>query len=430
MQVIEPPLEVRDKILRVGGVSTLELAQKFGTPLFVTDENRIRENYKRIVGAFTTAYRKFSLQYALKANNNLSILRILRSMDSGADCSCIEEITLAKKAGYPSNRIIYTGNFNSDIELKLALKEGVMINLDDVAQLPRLRQFGKPEILSFRINPGVGKGRYAGLVFGGRRTKFGIEEKKAVKGYLSAKRSGIRHFGIHVMSGSAILEKKYFPKVAERLLNIAGRIAKKVGIEFEFINIGGGFGIPYKPSEKALDIEFIGKEVGELFTKLPSELSLGTPTLMIEPGRYIVGDTTILLAKVHGKKKGTVTTYVGTDAGMNTLLRPALYGAYHQVYVANRMFHRPNPEKITICGQICENTDVIAEGRRLPLIKEGDILAILNAGAYGFAMSSQYNNRPRAAEVLVNGGTVDLIRERETVSDLTLHQKIPERLKN
>ncbi|MEE8113976.1 MAG: hypothetical protein V3T23_06440, partial [Nitrososphaerales archaeon] len=131
-----------------------------------------------------------------------------------------------------------------------------------------------------------------------------------------------------------------------------------------------------------------------------------------------------------GKKKGTVTTYVGTDAGMNTLLRPALYGAYHQVYVANRMFHRPNPEKITICGQICENTDVIAEGRRLPLIKDGDILAILNAGAYGFAMSSQYNNRPRAAEVLVNGGAVDLIRERETVSDLTLHQKIPERLKN
>jgi len=414
----------------VGGVNLLELAQQFGTPLFVTDENRLRDNYKRIVGAFASTYRKFSLQYALKANNNLSILRILRSMDSGADCSCIEEIILAKKAGFPSNRIIYTGNFNSDLELNMALKERVMINLDDTAQLTRLMRFGRPKTLSFRINPGVGKGKYAGLVFGGKRTKFGVDEKKAVEGYLSAKRFGIRHFGIHMMSGSAILEKEYFPRVAERLLKIAGRIAKKVGIEFEFINIGGGFGIPYKPSERVLDIQFIGKEVGELFMKLPSKLSLGTPTLMIEPGRYIVGDTTVLLAKVHGKKKGAITTYVGTDAGMNTLLRPALYGAYHQVYVANRIYHRPSPENITICGQICENTDVIAEGRRLPSIKEGDILAILNAGAYGFAMSSQYNNRPRAAEVLVNGSTVDLIRERETVFDLTLHQKIPERLKN
>ncbi len=224
-----------------------------------------------------------------------------------------------------------------------------------------------------------------------------------------------------------ILDKEYFPRVAERLLRIAGRIARKVGIEFEFINIGGGFGIPYKPTEKVLDIKFVGKEVAAVFNNLISEYSLGTPTLMIEPGRYVVGDSTVLLATVHGVKKSTATTYVGTDAGMNTLLRPALYGAHHQVYVANKIRHEPTAERVTVCGQICENTDLIADGRHLPLIKEGDVLAILNAGAYGFSMSSQYNNRPKAAEVLVHHGNVDVIRERETILDLTRHQKIPKR---
>lgn len=428
MWKIEPPLQNKAGVLHIGNVSTIKLGDKFGTPLYVTDENRIRENYSRISESFKKNYQNFSLNYAIKANNNLSVLKILKSMGSGADCSCKEEIMLAKKTGFPPSDIIYTGNYNSDQELKYALQNRVIINLDDISLLPKLLQLGIPKMISFRVNPGLGKGRYSGLVFGGKKTKFGIGESDVIKGYELAKKAGVTKFGIHMMAGSAILDVNYFRDITEKLLVIAGKIVKKVGIEFEFVNLGGGFGISYRPRERDLNIVKVGKEVGMLFKRRVDELSLGNPTLMIEPGRYIVGDSTILLAKVHSIKrvKGR-TTYVGTDAGMNTLLRPALYGAYHQTYVANRLDSK-RAEIVNICGQICENTDIIAEYRKMSRMKEGDLIAVLNAGAYGFAMSSQYNSRPRAAEVLVRDGITDLIRKRETVSDLVRHQTVPGRL--
>lgn len=426
MWKIETPLENRKGILYIGGASAIELAERFGTPLYVTDEGRIRENIKRLFKAFKPNYDNFKLKYAIKANNNLSILRIIRSEGAGADASCPEEIQLAKMAGFDANSISYTGNYNSDDELKFAYDSGVMINLDDAAILPRLLKFGVPETISFRINPGVGKGKYSGLVFGGGKTKFGITVEDAVRGYSAAKKAGVKSFGIHMMTGSCVMEVDYFSEITEKLVQIAGQIKNEVGIKFDFFNVGGGFGIPYQPGEKDLDIRAIGRAVCQAFRNGIGSYNLGEPELMIEPGRYIVGDSTILLARVHHIKR-EVRTYVGTDAGMNTLLRPALYKAYHQVFVANRL-NAITKQVVSICGQICENTDVIAEDREMPEIREGDALAILNAGAYGFAMSSQYNSRPRAAEVLVNDGSAEIIRERETVTDFVTRQRIPARL--
>jgi diaminopimelate decarboxylase len=424
---IEAPLENRKGILHIGGANTMELAERYGTPLYVTDEGRIRNNIRRLIKAFKPNYDNFKLKYAIKANNNLSILRIIRSEGAGADASCQEEIQLAKMSGFNTNDISYTGNYNSNDELKFAYDSGAIINLDDATLLAKLLKFGVPETISFRINPGVGKGKYSGLVFGGGRTKFGITVQDAIRGYSAAKKAGVKSFGIHMMTGSCVMEVDYFREITEKLIQIAGQIKNEVGIKFDFFNVGGGFGIPYQPGEDDLDIRAVGRKVCQAFRKGIQRYHLGEPELMIEPGRYVVGDSTVLLARVHHIKRGA-RTYIGTDAGMNTLLRPALYKAYHQVFAANKLNAKAN-KRVNICGQICENTDVIAEDREMPEVREGDLLAILNAGAYGFAMSSQYNSRPRAAEVLVNDGKAEIIRERETVSDFITRQRKPARLK-
>ena len=413
--------------LRIGKREIVELASSFGTPTYVTDEQRIRHNCRRLIAAFGKGYGKFRLNYAVKANNNLSILNIVRQEGAGADCSCIEELTLASLAGFRTEQLLYSGNYNSDYELAQGIESHAAVNLDDVALLPRLLRYGMPEILSFRVNPGVGQGQYPGLVFGGENTKFGVEESGIVQAYARAKGSGIKRFGIHMMTGSNVLNLDYFVSVTRKLFDIAGRIAKEVGLKFEFVDIGGGFGVPYRPDESLLDIETLGLRVGTLFKEVVEEGEIGDPYLMIEPGRLVVCDSTVLLGRVHHIKRSEKKVFVGTDIGMNTILRPALYGAYHHVYVANRPLAETE-SVVTISGQVCENTDLLARDRPLPHLEIGDVIVVMNAGAYGYAMSSQYNSRPRAAEILVNEGQAETIRERETVIDLTSRQQVPMRL--
>lgn len=427
MWKIQDHLTNKNGVLHIGGVNTIKLASKYDTPLFVTDEKRIQKNYNSLYNAFSKYCDKFQINYAVKANNNLAILRILRKLNSGADCSCPEEIFLAKKAGFSSSSIIYTGNYNSKPELEFALKSKVNINIDNLSLLHNLFDIGKPNFISFRVNPGVGKGGYRGLTLGGSKSKFGVSIRDAKKGFKLSKENNVKRFGLHMMTGSAILDNSYFKTITNKILDIAEDISETVGIKFDFINIGGGLGIPYNPNQKPLNINKIGMEIGKLFSNRLNNSNIGKPSLMMEPGRYVVGDSTILLSRVHSIKK-TTKTFVGIDAGMNTLLRPALYDAYHQIYVANNLNSR-TMETVNVCGQVCENTDIIAKNRKLVKIREGDTLAILNAGAYGFSMSSQYNSRPRAAEVLVSGGKSDLIREREKVTDLFKLVKIPKRLR-
>ena len=424
---IMPPLHCNEDLLQIGGLRLLELAATYGTPAYVTDEQRIRTNCKRLRSAFERNYPKFRLNYAVKANNNLSILNIVRQEDAGADCSCVEELTLASLAGFRNEKLLYSGNYNSEYELAQGIASRAAVNLDDSALLPRLLKHGKPEILSFRVNPGIGEGQYPGLVFGGENTKFGVHESEILRAYKQAKDDGIDRFGIHMMTGSNVLNTDYFNAVTKKLFDIAENISKNVGLVFEFIDIGGGFGVPYRPEERALDIEALGSLVGSTFKQYVENGNIGEPYLMIEPGRFIVSDSTVLLGRVHHVKRFGKKTYVGTDIGMNTILRPALYGAYHHIYVANRPFDKTSSDYM-ITGQVCENTDILAKDRALPYIEIGDIIVVMNAGAYGFAMSSQYNSRPRPTEILVNNGQSECIRERETIHDFILRQKVPMRL--
>jgi len=424
---IRGEFENRNGVLYIDGCSSVELAEQYGTPVYVLAENRIRSNYQRLHDAFSGRNKKFRIYYAIKANSNLSVLNILRQEGAHVDCSCVEEIELARRAGFSTNELLFTGNYNSDRDLKHVLENEILMNMDDLSIAERLFKFGTPKMISFRINPGMGAGKFKGLIFGGADTKFGIDEKTALKAYKLAKSKGVEKFGIHMMAGSCILKEDYFSAVTERLIETAQNISKELGIEFEFINAGGGFGIPYIPGEEVLDIKTVAESMSRVFNSYVDNGHLGDPYLFIEPGRYIVGDAGMILARVHAIKESE-KTYVGTDAGMNTLLRPALYGAYHHMYLVNRLDSIPE-KMINICGQVCENTDILAKDREFPEVKMGDLIAIHNAGAYGYTMSSQYNTRPRPPEVLANKGTSELIRERESISDLIKGQTVPARLK-
>ena len=265
MWKIQTPLKNINGKLFFANVSTSKLASKFGTPLFVTDSERIISNYNNLYSAFSSHYDKFKINYAVKANNNLSVLTLFNSLGSGADCSCPEEIFLAKKIGFSSKDILYTGNYNSDDQLSYALKQKIMINIDSSSILPRLLKIGTPNSISFRINPGIGGGSHSVLVFGGKNTKFGMSKKDAVAAYRLAKKSGVKKFGIHMMTGSSILDSSYFKKATSKLIDIAVEIVEECKISLDFINIGGGFGIPYKPQEKPLDIKKVGSDIGKIF---------------------------------------------------------------------------------------------------------------------------------------------------------------------
>ena len=420
-------LENRNSILYIGNCNTLELAKLYDTPLYVYDETRIRENIRNLARAFKKYYSNFQVYYSLKANNNLALLKIIKSENCFIDASSLGEIYLAKKSGFTHDQILYSGFYHRNEELQYAIKKNVLINLEDISQIDRLFKYGKPEFLSLRVNPGIGKGKFNGLIVAGPDGKFGILERDILKAYEKAKAYGVKRFGIHMMTGSCISEEAYFSQITGRLLDIAGMVAKKLNIVFDMIDIGGGFGIPYQPEEKEINIENLAKNVCNVFNKKIKENNLGEPSLFIEPGRYIIGDASVLLTKVHAIKKAH-RTFIGVDAGMNTLIRPMLYGAYHEILLANNLNALPK-ERVSIVGPVCENTDQLAKDRIMPIIKEGDLLAILDTGAYGFNMSSQYHGKPRAAEVLVNQGNHSLIRERETYEDLIAKVKIPERLK-
>lgn len=418
--LLHDSFENRDGTLYFGGISTVKLAEQFGTPLFVYDQERIESNIDRLRKAFASLYEEFLILYAIKANNNPRILDVIAENVDGADASRDTEIELADKSEFPM--ISYSGNYASDSSLRSALKHANIINLDSIESLQRLlkykKEYGKPDRLTFRINPGFGQGSFANNVFAGHEAKFGIRHEDAVEAYKKAKKAGVKHFGMYMMTGSCVLDPSYFEAVTEKLLEVAGEIRKKVGIQLEWINIGGGFGIPYHRGEKPLDIEKTAEKVIEMVRAKTKKYDLGHPTLMVEPGRYIVGDAGILLTSVQEVKNKSYQPYVGTDAGMNTLLRAVLYEkAHHEVVMANRMNDRPG-KKRTLVGGICENTDKIAKNRKMPTPKKGDIFAYLCTGAYGFAMSNEFNTEPKAAEILVHNGKATLIRKRETLEDI------------
>jgi diaminopimelate decarboxylase len=409
-------LERRQGRLFIGGCDTVELGKRYGTPLYVYSEDRIRSNYRRLVGAYKRYYSKFKVYYAVKANNNPAIVSILRSGGAGADASCPAEIMIARACGMKDDDILYSGVYNTDEELRFAVERKTMLNIEDPSQLERLAKIGVPEFLCFRINPGIGKGGKEGLVFAGPDAKFGIIERDVKAVYRRAQELGVKRFGIHMMTGSNVLDVNYFPETVAKLMDIAGPISKELGIKFEFVDIGGSLGVPYTPEQEELDLDLVARSVTDVFKEKLRKYDMGEPWLIHEPGRYLVCDAGILLSKVASMKDG-YKRFIGLDAGMNTLLRPAMYGSYHHILLADR--DSKDMEKVNVVGPVCENTDQFAKDRMLPKdIAIGDTIALLDAGAYGYGMSSQYNTRPQPAEVLVAGGRSDLIRRRQTEADL------------
>ncbi len=417
MNTFNEPLENRNGQLFIDGVSTQTLAEKFDTPLYVISERRIRNNYQRLKNALTRNYEKIRINYAMKANSNLSVLKTLEAEGANVDAVSPGEVFMALTCGFTPERILFTGTSVRTDELKFLSDSNVTINVDSKSQLDRLLKIQVPKTLSVRVNPEVGAGHHEHCITAGKQSKFGIWEQDIPIVYETAKKAGVQKFGIHMHIGSGILEVKPFLAALEKLLSTAKMVHEQIGVNFEFIDVGGGIGVPYKPQDKPLDLQVYSDKVLSLFKNKIDQYGLGGPTFCVEPGRYLVADASILLTSVNTVKTTPFRKFIGVDAGFNTLIRPAMYGSYQPIVIANKLF-AAEEEKYDVAGPICESGDLLAKDRRLPKIEEGDLLAVLNAGAYGFSMSSQYNARPRAAEVLVNEGKFKLVREREQLDDL------------
>jgi diaminopimelate decarboxylase len=398
---------------QIGNLDIQALAEQFGTPVYVYDKSRIAANYLALAGAFGEVYPDTRIHYSVKANSNLNILKVFRRLGAGVDTSSPFEVKLALAAGFEKNEIIFTGNYESVADLEQVACSDIRVNLDDVHSFERLLRVCKPERISFRINPGIGRGGFEGITTAGTDAKFGVPYEKAYDVYKAAKDAGVKHFGIHMMTGSNNLEPYYFAEVTDKLLKIMGAVFSRLDILPEYIDIGGGLGIPYSDEEEPLNARETARLIAEIITEKCQKFGFPMPTLILEPGRYLVANAGILVARVSGIKN-SYKTFVGLDSGMNHLIRQALYGAHHRITVYGKEKLESN---VLVCGNICENSDIFAKSIFLPHVEENDLLVFHDAGAYGYSMASNYNNRPRPAEVMVDGNTANLIRRRETFDD-------------
>jgi len=404
----------------IGGMPAVRIANRFGTPVMVTDEAALRENYRTIYKAFNDKF-PTRINYACKANTNLSLLRILEQEGSCIDAVSIGEVESCLRTGFSPDRILYTGVSVSDEEMKQVVERKVPINVDSVGQLRRLAAMDNHHPISLRVNPDVGSGHSQKVVTGTKGAKFGIPKENITAAFAEAVKLGFDPKGLHAHTGSGGSDPAVFGRVTEVLVEMFEEVRSELGIDLEFLDIGGGISIPYRPEELRSDLDAIAQEVTD---KLKGS---GVKTLVLEPGRYIVADTTVLLTRVNDVKSTPVKDYLLVDAGFNTLIRPAFYDSYHHVAVANK-FGQQADLKYDVAGPLCESGDYLAKERYLPKVEVGDLLCVYDTGAYGFSMSSNYNTRPRCAEVLVLDRKASLIREREDLRDMFRRQKVPSRL--
>lgn len=411
--------------LFIEDVDTVDLAREFGTPLYVTSEARLRQNIRNYHSAFPDADKYF----AVKANGNLTVLRILAQEGAGADVFSCGELNLARMAGMPKDKVLFNGNSKSELDHCTALEAGVKISVDSREELSSLsatavRIDRKAEVL-FRINPDVSPKTHPKIATGLSTSKFGIPEKQVAETYKRAMDlPGVEPVGLHCHIGSQILDISPFVEAVTKMMDVAAQVVDAGG-KIKAIDIGGGLGTQYMPDMQAPMPFDLASGVLPVFQDRCRESGI-SPKLILEPGRSIVADTTVLLTAVNVVKRAHVN-FVAVDAGFNVLARPMLYDSYHHVVAANRA-GRPEEEKYTIVGPICETGDILAKDRLLPKVERGDVLAFFDAGAYGFSMASQYNGRPRPAEVLVNGDMAELTRRAEDNSALLAGQRIPPRL--
>lgn len=426
MFTIKDHLEIHNDHLIIGGADTIDLSERFGTPLYVTNESRIIENFSAYKKAFPDA----DIFYAAKANGSFAILRMLAREGAGADVFSYGELYMALLAGIPREKILFNGNSKTDLELQKAVELGVKVSVDSLDELHTLSGIteneGKTVDIAFRVNPDVSPKTHPKISTGLRSSKFGIPSEEVVSAYREASQlPGIKPAGIHCHIGSQILDTSPFTEAAIKMMDLVEKVTD-FGIDLEFVDMGSGLGVPYKKDEGKTPTPLDhANAILPVFRERTNDIGI-SPKLILEPGRFIVADSTILLTRVNTVKKAA-KNFVGVDAGFNLLVRPTMYDSYHHALVANKAAF-PAKDKYTIVGPICETGDIFAKDRMLPSIQKGDIIALLDAGAYGFSMSSQYNGRPRCAEVLVKEGNADIIRRREDVQDLMAGQILPARL--
>ncbi len=411
--------------LFIEDVDSVGLAREYGTPLYVTSETRLRENIRAYHRAFPEADKYF----AVKANGSLTILRILAQEGMGADVFSGGELYIARLAGVPKEKILYNGNSKSEADHRMALDAGIRMSVDSREELDFLAKTaqsgGREAEILFRVNPDVSPKTHPKIATGLKTSKFGIPAEQVADTYKKAvELEGVLPVGLHCHIGSQILDISSFAEAAGKMMDIAKAVLENGG-EIKTIDLGGGLGIQYHPDNPAPTPADLAKSVLPIFNERCQKLGI-KPKLILEPGRSIVADTTIMLTGVNVVKRAHAN-FAAVDAGFNVLARPMLYDSYHHVTAATKAGQEAK-ETYTVVGPICETGDILAKDRKLPMLERGDVLAFLDAGAYGFSMASQYNGQPRPAEVLVSGCDAELMRKAEDYSALLSGQRIPPRL--
>lgn len=400
---------IDNKYFRMSGdLDPLELCKEFGTPLYVYDSSIMEHQYKRLIDAFKV--KKLKINYAGKANTNLNILKLFKKWGAGLDCVSIQEVHLGLKAGFNPKNIVFTPNGVGIEEYKQAVELGVRINIDSISILEQFGQEHPEYPICIRINPHIMAGGNSKISVGHIDSKFGISYYQMPHVERVIKATGLKLEGVHMHTGSDILDIGVFLTGAEILFDVAKKFS-----DIKYIDFGSGFKVPYKPGDISTDIEDLGEKLSIRFNEFCKEYGRDL-TLEFEPGKFLVSESGFFFTKVNVVKQTTSSLFASVDSGLNHLIRPMFYDAYH--HIVNVTNPDEKPRIYNVVGYICE-TDTFAVNRIITEIIEGDILCFYNAGAYCYSMASNYNSRFRPAEVLIHEGKAILIRERETMDDLT-----------
>ncbi|HEX7150990.1 MAG TPA: diaminopimelate decarboxylase [Thermoanaerobaculia bacterium] len=417
-------MQYRDGVLHIGNISTPELAARFGTPAYIYDAEILRRQTSRITRAFAgLPFRPF---YAMKANGNLSILRVVKEAGFGCDAVSPGEIFLAMRAGFAAEDIWFTCSNVSDDDLRAIPDPRIVINVNSMSEIDRVIALELTNPIALRVNPDVGAGHHHDVITAGNSVKFGIDLAEVESARMIVEDSGRKVVGLHAHIGSGVDHVAPLLASAQQLLDLSESFGN-----LRWINFGGGIATPYRPGDADFPIEEYGHFLTELAKPVLERRGL---TAILEPGRYVVAECGILLARVTSKRMSAGIEWLGVDTGFNHLVRPSKYGAYHHILNASsgsdaslRQSYDGSilREELVVAGNLCESSDIFTrdssgqtETRAIDPTHNGDLIAFCDAGAYGFSMASVYNERRLPAEVLVDGDEVRLVRERQTFDDL------------
>ena len=392
-----------------------KITEQYPTPFHIYDEKGIREYARKFTKAFSwnSGFKEY---YAIKSAPNPYLMKIMREEGFGIDCSSFAELVIAEKLGMSGDEIMFTSNDTPAYEYKKAIELGAIINLDDISHIEYLeKNVGLPSLVCFRYNPGSLKEGNT-IIGHPEEAKYGFTREQLFEGYQMLKDKGVTRFGLHTMVASNELDAAYFVETAQILFDLIVEIKQKVGIQIEFANLGGGIGIPYRPTEQPVDLDFMSQGIKKLYQEKIEANGLAPLRVYFESGRAMTGPFGFLVSTVLHIKK-TYKQYAGLDSSMANLMRPALYGSYHHITVMGKEYD-PLDQVYDVTGSLCENNDKFAINRHLPKMEPGDLVVIHDAGAHGHAMGFNYNGKLRSAELLIReNGEVVQIRRAETLND-------------